>query len=236
MSVWYDVYWKDDDEREKHRGTACFSSIYSCLDEVKRVVVFLKEEWIEADNWDQDGEYGYRHKIVVSKEEIARYCKLLKKMGFKLRFRPAKGWEGWLAISMKGNKPIALKVLLNCVRYLYEYPFQPIVPNFLRYANDNDSPVQLFNKLLMAHYTVSPQTIMGHGHSMAPCYGIFKPLQTDKDFVDMVIAPTEGCDYISDYFRSTESLDYSDETLLNNAALGDFNNYFQIYSQILAKG
>lgn len=154
-NVDYDAKPKEGAIKE-WREQNCFSAVFRYLDKYKELLVYIRKDYTSIDSKLAFSNMSY------SIEEFHRYIELLKKMGFKFTFNEEDSFThkdtlipSWsFKIVLSENTSLMNLMFLNFIRQAYEVHNTKVVESFLSLAEDSDKDWQLWNKMIMSHFSV----------------------------------------------------------------------------------
>lgn len=183
----YDIVYKKDSEGFKDqdktgvariRGGACFRQGWDDLRKkdygVESFVVYVLKDYSKVDYTSDD------NKMEFTAEEIYRYARYLRRMGFKfvvsetsikyIKNDPDEKAHPCYAFTIPANKhsEVGNKFLMTAIRYLYENPYQIVPRTFLRLAKQR-SNISYWNLFIICNFSA----YIGDGHSIPSNYTKF---------------------------------------------------------------
>lgn len=173
MSISYRVTERKNNKVNIYNNAACYITWYHRLSELKDITVMIYKR-IHTKEWYYDNP--------VTKEEFDKYISLLHSIGFKFDVIEQEYYYDF-HINTANNSIVAIKILLNAIRYLEEGSgYINIVRKFLYLCSRKVIGVNYFSRLLLSHYTGKHSN---GGHTFCHTYGIH-PLLTNEQ-VDNII-------------------------------------------------
>ena len=170
------------------RGQGCLANLLSMIDRGD-----LESPTYTLTFYIPGGEY-----LCVSKPKMVKYISLLAEMGLKVSLKNKTAKTGKGVRSYRGGRAaeiptyavdidaahgsrITTLMAVHALRYLYEDNNAPIIETFLRFVEDGNDPTTLYNRFMMAHFTVNASD-----HGMRPYYKLYRPL-TDATYEKEII-------------------------------------------------